>query len=327
MIQANTHFAAIIQQLESADKILLLSHIRPDGDAIGSVLALGLVLERLGKEVVMANQDSIPESLRFLKGLDRYQQGVRDVKKIDLVVALDTANRERLGTDCLAEIPGNVPLINIDHHISNELYGDYYYVDGDAPAAGQIVYELVQEAGWEMTAEARDAIYVALSTDTGSFRYPATNARTYQIASELVEAGLVVGDLNHELYSQYSLRRVEVLRALLGTLELHCDGKIAIWSLPQGQKDRIGVEDGDTDGLIDTIRSIRGVIISIFIEDLPDQKVRVSMRSSNDQVNVSEICQHFGGGGHRLASGVRMSAPISQAIEILLPRCTQSLCL
>ncbi len=206
-----------------ADRIVILSHACPDGDAIGSQVALGLSLDGAGKSVRMLNEDGTPEMLEFLPGSDRVETPGAKIEA-DLVVALDTANKVRLGEGCLEAIDGISPIANLDHHKSNELYGEINYVDADAPASGQIVFELLDEEGFPLTAEVVANLFVAISTDTGSFRYPATTAKTYEIVARLVRAGADAGELSRLTYENYPARRIELLRELLAVYKLGCAG-------------------------------------------------------------------------------------------------------
>jgi phosphoesterase RecJ-like protein len=298
-------------------RIAIVSHTRPDGDAIGSTVALKVVLEALGKEVTALNEDGVPEHLRFLEGSGGVRQPGGAVEA-DLAVALDTANRARLGAGCLQALSTVPRWVNIDHHVSNELYGDLVFIDDEAAAVGEIIYALTREAGWPLPAAARDALYVAVSTDTGSFQYSNTRAATHEMASDLLESGVDVGSLNALIYHNYPFRRVELLRELLQTIGRSGDGCLAWWTMTQEMKDRLALEPGDSEGLIDVLRSIRGVLAVFFFEELPDGKVRVSTRSKDRRVNVCELCAEFDGGGHVMAAGARLAAPLDEARRIFL---------
>lgn len=291
----------------------LMSHMRPDGDAIGSQLGLGLALEAMGKKVFYWNVDGLPESLAFLPESEKIMMPPAEAPEIDVAIALDTATKVRLGDDNLIAAAKAKLWVNIDHHISNPLYGDVNYVDATSPATGQIVYEILQALDMPITAGSRDAIYVAVSTDTGSFQYDSTTARTYRMAADLVERGLAVGDINAKTYDSHPYRRIELLRALLNTLELSADGKVAYWEMSDQLRIDLALKPEDSEGLIDMIRAIRGVQVAVFFEELPGGKVRVSMRSKDRSVNVCDIATQFGGGGHALAAGIRMGGPVVDA--------------
>ena len=296
----------------------LMSHMRPDGDAIGSQLGLGLALEAMGKTVFYWNVDGLPESLGFLPESEKIMMPPAEAPDIDVAIALDTATKVRLGDDNLIAAAKAKLWVNIDHHISNPLYGDVNYVDATSPATGQIVYEILQALDMPITAGSRDAIYVAVSTDTGSFQYDSTTARTYRMAADLVERGLAVGDINAKTYDSHPYRRIELLRALLNTLELSTDGKVAHWQMSDQLRIDLDLKPEDSEGLIDMIRAIRGVQVAVFFEELPGGKIRVSMRSKDRSVNVCDIATRFGGGGHALAAGIRMPGPMAEAKQQVL---------
>jgi phosphoesterase RecJ-like protein len=296
----------------------LMSHMRPDGDAIGSQLGLGLALEAMGKTVFYWNEDGLPDSLAFLPSSEKISLPPAEAPQIDVAIALDTATKVRLGEGNLIAAAKAKLWVNIDHHISNPRYGDVNYVDATSPATGQIVYEILQHLGMPLPDGARDAIYVAVSTDTGSFQYDSTTARTYRMAADLMDRGLNVGDINAKTYDSHPYRRIELLRALLNTLELTPDGKVAHWQMLDHLRTDLALKPEDSEGLIDMIRAIRGVQVAVFFEELPGGKVRVSMRSKDRSVNVCDIAAQFGGGGHALAAGIRMPGPISDAKQQVL---------
>ena len=296
----------------------LMSHMRPDGDAIGSQLGLGLALEAMGKTVFYWNEDGLPDSLAFLPSSEKVALPPADAPEVDVAIALDTATKVRLGDANLIAAAKAKLWVNIDHHLSNPRYGDVNYVDATSPATGQIIYEIIQQLGMPLPDGARDAIYVAVSTDTGSFQYDSTTARTYRMAADLMDRGLKVGDINAKTYDSHPYRRIELLRALLNTLELTCDGKVAHWQMLDHLRTDLELKPEDSEGLIDMIRAIRGVQVAVFFEELPGGKVRVSMRSKDRSVNVCDIAAQFGGGGHALAAGIRMPGPISDAKQQVL---------
>ena len=322
----NASLNEIGDALRAADSIVLLAHVRPDGDAIGSEVALGSSLRALGKDVVVMNEDGCPESLAFLPESDSVVRPGGAALTPDLCVALDTANRPRLGSGCLAASSAAGKVINIDHHISNERYGDLVHVDAESPATGQIVFELIKANGFPLTDAARDNLFVAISTDTGSFRYPATTARTYEVIAELVRAGADVGALSQAVYERYPFRRVELLHDLLGKLKMTADSRVASWSLDLATKDRLSLKPDDSENLTDVIRAVDTVVVAVFFEELRGGTIRVSMRSKDaGAANVCEICRHFGGGGHALAAGARVEGDLAEVSEQVLTKIHQTL--
>ena len=311
MNERDTKFAEIGRVLREHNKFAVLSHVRPDGDALGSTLALALSLKGLGKEVRAWNEEGMLEKYNFLAQAELLTQPPGEPEDFDVVVALDTAVQNRLGTTTSAVRHAKL-WINIDHHPSNPRYGDLVYIDPTAPATGQILFEFLTNQNFPITPEIAENLYAAISTDTGSFQYPNTTVRTFEIAAELVRCGVEVGRISQLLYENFPRRRTELLRELLGTMQFGCDGKLAWFSLSKAAALALGVIPEDNEGLIDNLRAIRGVIVAIFFEELPDGKVRVSMRSKNEAVDVCAICTQFGGGGHVLAAGARVRGTLPE---------------
>ena len=315
---ANASIEQIGEVLRDHQAFVLISHVRPDGDAIGSQLALGYSLMAAGKTVYLINEDGLPDNLAFLAGSEKIELPPAAPLDVEVAIALDTATKPRLGDAALNAASRAKIWLNIDHHISNPGYGDVNLIDSTSPATGQILYQLITALGLPLPAATRDAIYVAVSTDTGSFQYPSTTAKTYQMAADLIDRGLDVGTINSKIYDNYPFRRVELMRALLNTLELSPDGRVAHWELRDQMRIDLRLMPEDSEGLIDIIRAIRGVELAVFFEELVDGKVRVSMRSKDRRLDVCQIAMEFGGGGHTLAAGIRMSGPLAVAKPLVL---------
>jgi phosphoesterase RecJ-like protein len=307
----NSKFEEIGRVLREQQRFAILSHVRPDGDALGSQLALALSLKELGKTVRVWNEDGMLEKYSFVPGANLLSKPPSAPEDVDVALALDTAIQNRLGNTLPAIRTAKI-WINIDHHPSNPGYGDIVYIDPTSPATGQIIFELIKSQNLPLTREIAENLYVAISTDTGSFRYPNTTAHTFEIAAELVRAGVDVGRVSQQLYENFPRRRSELLRELLATMRFEAGGRVASFSLSLNLARQLGVLPEDTEGLIDHLRAIRGVIVAVFFEELPDGKVRVSMRSKSEDVDVRTICQKFGGGGHILAAGARLRGTLSE---------------
>ncbi len=312
----NATFDSIGKAIADAKSIAVVSHDRPDGDAIGSTLGLSTYLRNEGKSVVAINADVVPSALRFLPGTESIQQPGPPFK-VDLLISVDAAGKDRISDIVWQSVAECKTVINIDHHISNTRFADLNYVDAESPATGEIIFQLIEHISGKqaVTTETADNLYAAISTDTGSFRYPNTTAKTYRIGADLIDAGADVGRINQELYETYPQRRVELLRELLQEMRFDFDGRCASLQLRLEAIRRLNIQPGDTEGLIDVIRSIDSVVVAIFFEEMPDGKIRVSSRSKNSGADVGEICGSFGGGGHTLAAGTRMAGPISEAVE------------
>lgn len=314
----NASFEEIGQVLDNHQSFVLISHVRPDGDAIGSQLALGYALIAAGKNVRLINEDGLPENLAFMAGSERIEMPPTEPLEVEVAIALDTATKPRLGDRALNAASNAKIWLNIDHHVSNPGYGDLNLIDSTSPATGQILYQLITALGLPLPAESRDAIYVAVSTDTGSFQYPSTTAVTYDLAADLIRRGLDVGTINSNIYDNHPYRRLQLMCVLLNSLERTPDGMVASWEMRDQTRIDLSLTPDDSEGLIDYIRAIRGVQVAVFFEELPDGKIRVSMRSKDRRYNVCEIAAEFGGGGHALAAGIRMTGPLENAKALVL---------
>ncbi|MDD5201308.1 MAG: bifunctional oligoribonuclease/PAP phosphatase NrnA [Terrimicrobiaceae bacterium] len=313
----NATFSEILRALEPARTVLVASHLRPDGDALGSTIAFALWLKSIGKEVAAWNEDGMLEKFRYLPEADLVAAPSGSGRKFDAFIALDTSVKNRLGT-VLDAIEEPATFINIDHHISNARFGALNYIDSASPATGQIVFEFLKAAGAKITPAIAANLFAAISTDTGSFQYPNTTARTFQVAAELIEAGVNVGALSQAMYDTQPRRRLELLRHALNEVKFFFEGKVASFSLTQADVARLGVLPEDNEGIIDHLRSVDGVIAAVFFEELEGGKVRVSSRSKDPRVDVCKVCGLFGGGGHALAAGARMSGGIAEVAEKFL---------
>ena len=317
MSAVRSKFDEIGRVLREHSRFAILSHVRPDGDALGCQIALALSLQQLGKEVRVWNEDGMLEKYSFLPRAELLNKPPAAPEDVDVAIALDTAIQNRLGT-AFAAVQSAKMWINIDHHLSNPGYGDLVYVDPTAPATGQIIFDLIKNQGFPFNREIAENLFAAISTDTGSFQYPKTSARTFEIAAQLVCTGIDVGSLNQQLYENYPRRRIELLRELLGTMRFASGDRVASFSLSLKTAAALQVLPEDNEGLIDHLREIRGVIVAVFFEELSDGKVRVSMRSKTDAIDVCVICQKFGGGGHTLAAGARVRGTLAEVEQRVL---------
>jgi len=305
-----SEFGGVVAEHSS---FVIMSHVRPDGDAIGSQVALGFALMAMGKTVYLINEDGVPESLAFMAGSEKVTTPPAEPLEVEVAIALDTATKPRLGEKSLHAASKAKFWVNIDHHVSNPAYGDLNIIDATSPATGQILYHLIRSLDMPLPDETRDAVYVAVSTDTGSFQYGSTTAATYDLGADLIRRGLDVGKINADTYDNHPFRRLELMRELLNTLEISADGKIANWELRDAVRLKLDLQPDDSEGLIDLIRAVKGVKAAVFFEELEGGKIRVSMRSKDKSVNVCEVAMKFGGGGHALAAGIRMGGPWEDA--------------
>jgi phosphoesterase RecJ-like protein len=314
----NDPFEKIAGALRGATAIGVACHVRPDGDAIGSLVAFARSMALAGKTVRALSEDGVPSNLQFLTFSDIVEKSSGDPLELDVAVALDTATKERLGERTLKCFSRAESLINFDHHPTNPRYGHLNYIDVASPATGQIIYEFLVGRGFPQDDAIRESLFAAISTDTGSFQFSSTTARTHRIVAELIEAGLDAGAISQKLYHEHPLRRVRLLQAQLNEMRLSPDRKIASWLLTRATQESVNMEPGDTEGLIDTLRTIEGVIAAVIFEETSDGRIRVSARSKDERLDVSGICALFGGGGHRMAAGARLPGPAEAAQEKFL---------
>jgi len=316
-MKINTPLRKIADVLRENASFVIMSHLRPDGDALGCEIAMALCLRELGKKVAVWNHDGMLDKYSFLPGASLISVPPAEPEEFDVAIALDTGVESRLG-GCVKAVKHAKLWINIDHHVSNARYGDLVYIDPTAPATGQILFELIQSEKLPFTPEIADNLFVAISTDTGSFQYPNTTARTYEIGAELLKAGVNVGKISQQLYETYPRRRVSLLRELLNSMRFSCNDKVASFALSLETTRKLGVKPEDNEGLIDTLRAIEGVVVAAFIEEIPEGKVRISLRSKDAKIDVCKICSLFGGGGHTLAAGARTQGSLTQVEETVL---------
>ena len=294
----------IIGAIRRARKICVVGHIRPDGDCVGSQLALTCALRNEGKKVLCWNEDTIPQKYAFLDP-DKIIQKPKRGEHFDCVIATDCASFERLGK-VGACITNRRLFINIDHHTSNTRYGDINWISAREASTGELIFKLLKAARWPITKQIADCLFTAVSTDTGSFQYSNTRPGTFHVSAELVTRGADLAKICDEVYQSFSLSRVRLLKHLYGKFRLTHRDKIAYVWLKKADFARTGAESSDTEGLIDHIRGIEPVVVACVFEEIEPELTRISLRSKSERVNVNEIAAQFGGGGHAAAAGARI---------------------
>ena len=294
----------ILEIIREHGAFCIVGHMRPDGDCIGSQLALALALRAEGKKVTVWNQDSIPQKYKFLNTSDLFEKPRRG-EKFDCVIATDCASFERLGKvgDCIG---ARKIFINIDHHESNTRYADVNWVSPREPSCGELIFRLLKVARWPITKPMADLLFTAVSTDTGSFQYATTRPGTFHTGAELVTRGANLAKICNEVYQSYPVSRAKLLKHVYSKFRLADHDRIAWFWLKQKDFNRTGAESDDTEGLIDHLRAIEPVVVACVFEEVEPEVTRISLRSKSDAVNVSEICAQFGGGGHPAAAGARI---------------------
>ena len=317
-----TTYSKAIDAFNHAESVMLLSHIRPDGDAYGSCLGLGLSLASAGRSVFIFNQDGMSPLYKFLDGSELILPTPPHPPKDCLLMALDTSTRERLGAACLAW--NLTPDWNIDHHESNTLYARNNLVLPDRPATAAIISEMILEAGWPMPPAAAAALYVGLMTDTGSFRYRGTTCHTFEQAARLVSLGADPASLAQQCYQSISLPRFRLQQQALTALKLEENDRLAHVTLTPQMFAACGALPDDTEGIVEKALTVREVLVSVLFEQKSDESLKVSLRSKGS-INVSTLASSFGGGGHPGAAGINFTAPADGKKEQVLQRLRQAL--
>ncbi len=285
------------------ERFLIISHVRPDGDAYGSTLGLALALQGLGKDVQVTNSDGLSPLFEFLPGSQALTATAPVAPEAErLIIAVDCADHKRLGP--AFDQWKRLPDINIDHHISNPGYAKINLIDAESPATAQVLYEIITTLGWPLTPEIAANLYVGLMTDTGSFRYRQTTAYSFEVAAKLVAAGADPTDLAQACYQSFRAERLLLMREVFNDIHFTPDARIAWFFLTPEMYARSGAVPDETEGLIEYLQAVRTVEAAFVIESLPDGLTRASLRSRGT-VDVQKICQEIGGGGHRLAAGLR----------------------
>lgn len=317
MAKKNASLNTICQALKKIDNFLLASHVNPEGDAVASVLALDSLLRRLGKKTMIACEDGFPERLSCLP--DKRWNQAKNVlvnRKFEALVVADCPTLERIGTVQKLLSP-ETKIFNIDHHISNTLFGHYNYIQPKASACGEVIYDMFKQFKMKINKEEATALYVSISTDTGSFKYSNTTVKSHQIASDLIKTGIDIEHINDSLYATYSLEKIQLYSLLLGRVETGEDGTIAWVGLTKNDLKRTGATYEDTEGFIDFLKYIKEVQFSFFMSEMDNNQVRVSFRSKGNY-DVAQVAAHFNGGGHKKAAGCTIDGNLEQVTERIL---------
>jgi phosphoesterase RecJ-like protein len=307
--------------IRAHQSFLVAGHVRPDGDVLACQIALGLTLQALGKTVEVWNPDGMSRKYSFLPHSDLVRRPPSEPRAFDIVIAVDTATHDRLGS-IRERIASRKVFLNLDHHPSNTRYGDINWIEPTAAASGELVHQLLRDNRWPVTPAIAANLFIAIVTDTGSFQYSNTTPRTLRLAAELVEAGANVAELSRLCFQSYPPGRVRLLQRVLASLKLACDNRIAFVWLTQEMYRQTGALHEDSEGLIDHVRAIDSVIVATVFEQDDSGIIRISLRSKSDKVNVDKIAAKFGGGGHAAAAGARIpgeaaaiEAAVLKAIE------------
>jgi Exopolyphosphatase-related proteins len=316
---AATDIERVAAELRSRDRFLLTAHEGPDGDALGSLLGMHHLLTQLGKDSVMfmaAKEFPLPIEYRFLPLEEVFHEPPADMAD-RTVIFLDCGNIDRMPVDFLTE---GADIINVDHHHDNTRFGDLNLVDTEASCTAEIVYELAILLGARITKEIASALYVGLITDTGKFMYENTDATTHRIAAELIEAGIDVDDTYRRLYEHVPLEKLRLVARALDGIQRCCNDLLVVTYITTADYEETGAGEEMTEGIIDHLRSVEGTKVAAVIRDLGSRgraARKVSLRSSEGDVDVSAIARKHGGGGHKRAAGFSTDLELDDLVAFL----------
>lgn len=304
----------VLQRLRAAQRVLLVLHVRPDGDSIGSTLAMARALRALGKQAEVVAPDPIPPNLMFVPGAEAAVAAGGTQGTFDTALFLDCASLDRIGAATL-DLSRAGPIVNVDHHASNQRYGEVNYIEPNAAACGEVTYDLIHDLGVALDPDIALGLYVAIVTDTGSFKYQSVTARTHRIAAELLDLGVRPAEVGRRVWDSRTLASVRLEAAALATLVQ--DGELAYLDVTLPMLAQSGAEAYETEGLVNLPRSLEGVEVAALFSDEGRGEVRVSLRSTK-RVDVSGIAVQFGGGGHARAAGCTLQLSLDEAHQAVL---------
>ncbi len=301
----------VLRAIDQAERLLLTAHARPDGDAVGGLLACWMMLRQMGKQADMVLSDRVPYIYRSLPCASQIRQVSRVEGDYDAVILLECDGIARTRLEGLQ----NRMMINIDHHTSGRPFAAVNWIDGSACAVAEMIYKLADRAGVPISPEMATCIYTAMLSDTGSFRYEGTDAQTFELARELVRKGADPVRIAQDVYFSNPLAKIRLLGAALANL--HHDGRLAWLWVSENDMDRNHAVEEDCEGIVNYAVGIEGIEVAVFLRELRDRRVRLSLRSKG-RVNVATIAERFGGGGHENASGCTLDGPLEAATGLIL---------
>lgn len=301
----------VLNQIGRRERFIVTSHARPDGDAVGSVLACSAILRSMGKQADVALFDGVPTIYRPLPFADSVLQVPRIAEEYEAAIILECDSLQRTRLEGL----DRKYLINIDHHSSAKPYGNVNWIDPHACATAEMIFRMAREAGVKISPEVATCLYTAVLTDTGSFCFEGTTERTFVLAQELIRCGADPVRIAQNVYFSNPVSKMRLLGSALG--HLHADGALAWMYITREDMERSGAREEDCEGLVNYALAIDGIEVAVFFRELADSRYRVSLRSKG-AVNVAKIAELFGGGGHECASGCAIDGPLSVAAERIL---------
>lgn len=320
----NNSFKKISELLKNSEKFLITTHTNPDGDAIGSQLALCSLFREMGKKSEIINPFPLPEKYNFLPDSKSVKCRVSSKEKFDALWVLDCSDWGRTGNIQNLRLQVRAT-VNLDHHPDNTFYGDYNYVKINASCTGEIIYEFIKFLKYPIGFSRAMDLYTAVVTDTGCFRFPNVCSQTHLMVAELLEENIPCTQIVKWIYDDKRMPVMKLLGMILSTLQTSSDGQIAWIQVTQEMYDKTGAKEEDTEDFVNYLGSISGVKIALFFRESRGNGVRVCIRSQDEKVEVNLIARHFGGGGHTKAAGFCLSGPLSVAEKKVLEWVKQSL--
>jgi bifunctional oligoribonuclease and PAP phosphatase NrnA len=320
---------AVAAILTPGKRICLTTHVNPDGDGLGSEVGLLHLLKSRGVDAVITNPTATPSRFSFLfedlPGCDRSAHAVKELRRADVIVVLDISDLSRLGMLCETVRDAGVPIACVDHHVSDSMLpAGPRYMDVTAAATGELIYEIATANGWTITPEVAQALYVALLTDTGGFRFSNTRPRTLRVAADLLETGVDPEQIYLDVYARAPEGRPRLFAEALQTLVVEPQHGLAWVTVPPGAIERLGVSSDDLDGVVEFPRSIEGVRMALLFREAAQGRIKVSLRSVGN-VDVAEFAKRFGGGGHRKAAGLSVVGSLTDVQGTVLEAARQFL--
>jgi bifunctional oligoribonuclease and PAP phosphatase NrnA len=318
--QTTNELEAVADAIRSHDRFLIVTHENPDGDALGSILAMKLALDVLGKDSIMYlyGDAPLPAEYSFMP-LDELRRELPEDWRERVLIAVDCANESRLGPD--PEPLAGAPLvIDIDHHHDNSRFGTINLIVPNASSTGEVLRDLFAELGIELTPELAEALYIALVTDTGRFQYSNTTAKSLRLAAELVEAGADLHRIFQGVYETVQFAKLKLLARALERAQIYDGGRLVVSYLLRSDFADIGAAEAYSEGIIDYLRAVEGADMAALIREPPRSDGptrRISLRASNDELDVSAIARKSGGGGHRQAAGFSSDDSVEEITEFI----------
>lgn len=306
----------LIKRLQDAHRILVVSHANPDGDAIGSTLALGMALRQLGKEVVMYNQDSLPFNLRFLPHVNELTKQLPAAADIDLTVIVDCSQPKRIG-EAFEKLAPALTCLVVDHHLVNGAGAEGNFIDPSAASTSMLIFQLLKLLGVHVTTELATLVYTGLAMDTGFFKYSNTTPEVFELAAELLRLGASPSEVSQSALENSPPAQLRLLSLVLETLEFHFDGQCASIVLTQQMMEEAGATADMAEGFIAYARGIAGVEVAVLFREQEPKRYKVSLRSKKS-VNVAELAAQFSGGGHKHAAGCTLELQLPEVRSKIL---------